>query len=95
MNVVGDTTVNKAFVKGQLIHTGAKIENIDANGAKRIVGQVYFPTGEIVEGTSTFVVTEDNKDEIAKKFPNETINVGDVMKCHKVLCKTKMVNLMT
>lgn len=79
MNVVGDTTVNKAFVKGQLIHTGAKIENIDANGAKRIVGQVYFPTGEIVEGTSTFVVTEDNKDEIAKKFPNETINVGDVM----------------
>lgn len=68
MNVVGDTTVNKAFVKGQLIHTGAKIENIDANGAKRIVGQVYFPTGEIVEGASTFVVTEDNKDKIAKKF---------------------------
>lgn len=76
MNVVGDTTVNKAFVKGQLIHTGAKIENIDANGAKRIVGQVYFPTGEIVEGASTFVVTEDNKDEIKE------VQLGSVKTCH-------------
>ena len=46
----------KVFIQGQEFDTGIKIDNIDDNARKRLVGQVYHPTtGEIVPGASAYI----------------------------------------
>ena len=52
---------SKYFVQGQDIDTGIKVDNIDENAKKRLVGQVYHPvTGEIVPGASAYIADDGN-----------------------------------
>ena len=51
----------KVFVQGQDINTGVKVDNIDENAKKRLVGQVYNPiTGAIVPGASAYIGDDGN-----------------------------------
>ncbi len=51
----------KVFVQGQDIDTGIKVDNIDDNAKKRLVGQVYNPiTGDIVPGASAYIGDNGN-----------------------------------
>ena len=73
----------KVFVQGQDIDTGVKVDNMDENAKKRIVGQVYNPiTGDIVPGASAYIGDDGNvhiqlpegalkKDENGKYVVNE------------------------
>ena len=73
----------KVFVQGQDLDTGIKVDNIDENAKKRLVGQVYNPiTGDIVPGASAYIGDNGNihikmpegalkKDENGKTVINE------------------------
>lgn len=51
----------KVFVQGQDINTGVKVDNIDENAKKRLVGQVYNPiTGAIVPRASAYIGDDGN-----------------------------------
>ena len=47
---------DKVFVQGQKINTGVKVQNLDENAKKRLVGQVYNPnTGKVVPGAKAYI----------------------------------------
>lgn len=57
----------KEFVKGQEINTGIKVENLDENARKRLVGQVYHPvSGDVVPGAEAYI---DENDMVVVKMP--------------------------
>ena len=62
----------KEFVQGKLINTEVKINNLDDNAKKRLVGQVYHPiTGEVVPGAEAYI---DENDKVVVKMPKGVID---------------------
>ncbi|WP_172975114.1 MULTISPECIES: G5 domain-containing protein [unclassified Finegoldia] len=62
----------KEFVQGQTINTEVKINNLDNNAKKRLVGQVYHPiTGEVVPGAEAYI---DENDKVVVKMPKGVID---------------------
>ena len=62
----------KEYVKGQLIKTDIRINNLDENAKERIVGQVYNPvTGEVVKETDAYIGDDGY---VYIKMPDGVIN---------------------
>ena len=61
LNKNGYDPKSKYYVQGQDIDTKVKVDNIDDNAKKRLVGQVYNPiTGAIVPGASAYIGDDGN-----------------------------------
>lgn len=62
----------KEYVKGQLIKTDIKINNLDENAKERIVGQIYNPvTGEVVKEADAYIGDDGY---VYIKMPDGVIN---------------------
>lgn len=62
----------KEYVKGQLIKTDIKINNLDDNAKERLVGQVYNPvTGEVVKEADAYIGDDGY---VYIKMPDGVIN---------------------
>ncbi|MDU7533044.1 MAG: G5 domain-containing protein, partial [Peptoniphilus harei] len=63
---------DKVFVQGQKINTGVKVQNLDENAKKRLVGQVYNPnTGKVVPGAKAYI---DENGIVQVEMPKGVIN---------------------
>ncbi|WP_311530866.1 G5 domain-containing protein [uncultured Anaerococcus sp.] len=63
---------DKVFVKGQEVDTGIKVQNLDDNARKRLIGQVYNPnTGKVVPGAQAYI---DKNDVVKVKLPDGAVN---------------------
>ena len=63
---------DKVFVQGQKVNTGVKVQNLDENAKKRLVGQVYNPnTGKVVPGAKAYI---DENGIVQVEMPQGVIN---------------------
>ena len=63
---------DKVFVQGQKVNTGVKVQNLDENAKKRLVGQVYNPnTGKVVPGAKAYI---DENGIVQVEMPKGVIN---------------------
>ena len=76
---------DKVFVQGQKVNTGVKVQNLDENAKKRLVGQVYNPnTGKVVPGAKAYI---DENGIVQVEMPKGVINEDGTLNKDSVFYK--------
>ena len=76
---------DKVFVQGQKVNTGVKVQNLDENAKKRLVGQVYNPnTGKVVPGAKAYI---DENGIVQVEMPQGVINEDGTLNKDSVFYK--------
>ena len=76
---------DKVFVQGQKVNTGVKVQNLDENAKKRLVGQVYNPnTGKVVPGAKAYI---DENGIVQVEMPEGVINEDGTLNKDSVFYK--------
>lgn len=76
---------DKVFVQGQKVNTGVKVQNLDENAKKRLVGQVYNPnTGKVVPGAKAYI---DANGIVQVEMPKGAINEDGTLNKESIFYK--------